>query len=226
MIKIMIADDQKIIRDSLEIILSANSDFKIVSLVENGNEVLNAIKKEVPDVILMDIRMPEMDGVVCTKFVKKMYPEIKIIILTTFDDDEYIYHALKYGASGYLLKGMDMQSLSDAIYTVVEGGSIIHPKAATKLFKFFSEEQTYLENQDETIKDTRSLNDKEWDVIENVSYGLSNKEISQKLHFSEGTVRNYLSIILDKLNFRDRTQLAIWYIQEGKRLRKVDKYER
>ena len=105
MIKILIADDQDLIRESLKIILDMNSDIKVVGLAENGNKVLEQIRKNLPDIILMDIRMPEMDGVLCTKAVKEKYPEVKIIILTTFDDDEYVFYALKYGASGYLLKG-------------------------------------------------------------------------------------------------------------------------
>lgn len=222
MVKIMIADDQKLIRESLKIILSTNEDYQVIDLVGNGNEVIESIYKEVPDVILMDVRMPEMDGVTCTKIVKKTHPLIKIIVLTTFVDDEYIYNALKYGASGYILKGVALEELTHAIYTVLDGGSIIHPKAATKVIKLFS--QMEKENQKERLEtagDVNNLSKTEWNVIEKVSSGLSNKEIATNLHFSEGTVRNYLSVILDKLQFRDRTQLAIWYIQSGRSIQKA-----
>ena len=139
MIKIIIADDQQLLRESLKIILSSNPNFKIIDLVSNGKDVLTSIEKEIPDIILMDIRMPEMDGVNCTKIIKEKYPQINVIVLTTFDDDEYIYNALKFGASGYLLKGSSLDELSKAIQTVYEGGSIIHPRVATKAIKLFSE---------------------------------------------------------------------------------------
>lgn len=218
MIKIMIADDQELIRESLKIILSTNPEFKIIDLLANGNEVLESIKKDVPDVILMDVRMPEMDGVTCTKIVKKTHPYTNVIVLTTFDDDEYIYNALKFGASGYLLKGVSLEELSEAIYTVQEGGSIIHPRVATKAFRLFSDMANNASKKGEIINSTGDVNDlsnTEWKVIDKVSQGMSNKEISAQLHFSEGTIRNYLSVILDKLQLRDRTQLAIWYIQSG-----------
>ena len=111
MIKVMIADDQELIRQSLEIVLSAHEDINVVSTACDGFEVLEKVKENKPDVILMDIRMPKMDGVYCTKMIKEQYPQIKIIILTTFDDDEFVFSALKYGASGYLLKGVSMEEL-------------------------------------------------------------------------------------------------------------------
>ena len=124
-IKIVIADDQELIRDSLKIVLSANQDMDVIDTVADGREVIRSVRKAKPDVILMDIRMPGMDGVSCTQIIKENYPQIKIIILTTFDDDEYVYNALKYGASGYLLKGVSMAELSSAIRTVY-GLSLIH----------------------------------------------------------------------------------------------------
>ena len=115
MIKILIADDQELIRQSLQIILNNEADFEVTDAVANGLEVVRSVRKNRPDIILMDIRMPEMDGVVCTQIIKENYPDIKIIIVTTFDDDEYVFNALKYGASGYMLKGASMKDLSDAI---------------------------------------------------------------------------------------------------------------
>lgn len=228
MIKIMIADDQELIRESLKIILSTNPDFVITDLVADGNEVIESIKKDIPDVILMDVRMPGMDGVTCTKIIKKTHPHTNIIVLTTFDDDEYIYNALKFGASGYLLKGVSLEELSEAIHTVQEGGSIIHPRVATKAFKLFSDMANNATKKGEVIQSVGNANDlsnTDWKVIDKVSQGMSNKEIAQLLHFSEGTIRNYLSVILDKLQLRDRTQLAIWYLQTGEEIhnkRKAD----
>ena len=139
MIKILIADDQELIRESLKIVLDMNGEMKVVGLAENGHRVLELVKKTLPDVILMDIRMPELDGVLCTKKVKDQYPDIKIIILTTFDDDDYVYHALKYGASGYLLKGCSVQELTSAIHIVMAGGSILNKNITSTVVKLFNQ---------------------------------------------------------------------------------------
>lgn len=215
MIKIMIADDQQLIRDSLKIILNANPDFCVTDTVANGQEVLDSIKKKMPDIILMDVRMPKMDGTVCTKYVKEKYPNIKVIILTTFDDDDFIFSALKYGASGYLLKGASTQDLYRAVKTVYNGGAMINLDIAEKVFKLFSKMAQANYAIQVNDKDTKNFSKHEWHVIQQVGFGLSNKEIAAKLFLSEGTVRNYISKILDKLQLRDRTQLAIWAVQTG-----------
>ena len=164
----------------------------------------------------MDIRMPKMDGVYCTKVVKEQYPEIKIVILTTFDDDEYIFSALKYGASGYLLKDVGMEELYEDIMVIYNGGALINPDIATKVVSMFynmSRNRNLIINVEENCLDELSKN--EWKIVQNIGLGLSNKEIAKKMFLSEGTVRNYLSSILSKLNLRDRTQLAIWAVQTG-----------
>lgn len=213
MIKVLIADDQELIRQSLQIVLESKDYICVTDAVANGQEVIQSIRKEKPDVILMDIRMPKMDGVQCTKIIKENYPQIKIIILTTFDDDEFVYSALKYGASGYLLKGVSMEELVKAIEVVYSGRAMINPDIATKVLRLFSE----LARSDYTISIQESqvedLTKTEWKIIEEVGNGASNKEISETLALSEGTVRNYLSTILNKLDLRDRTQLAIWVVQ-------------
>jgi DNA-binding NarL/FixJ family response regulator len=215
MIKILIADDQELIRQSLMIILDNVPDFEVVDCVADGIEVMASVKQEKPDVILMDIRMPRMDGVVCTQRIKELYPDIKIIILTTFDDDEYVFNALKFGASGYLLKGISMKELSDAIRKVYNGTAMINEDIASKVVRLFSrmaQSNLAIRVEDEL---TRDLKPNEWDIIVLVGSGLSNKEISSRLNLSEGTVRNSLSNILSKLELRDRTQLAIWAVQTG-----------
>lgn len=211
----MIADDQQLIRDSLKIILEANKDFSVTDTVANGQEVLESIKKKRPDIILMDVRMPVMDGTVCTKYVKEKYPNIKVIILTTFDDDDFIFSALKYGASGYLLKGASTKELYNAIKTVYQGGAMINPDITEKVFRLFSKMAQANYAIQVNDKDTQNFSQHEWLVIQQVGFGLSNKEIAAKLFLSEGTVRNYISKILDKLQLRDRTQLAIWAVQTG-----------
>lgn len=216
MIKVLIADDQELIRESLKIILGAHDNIEIVGVVGNGYEVLETLKKHKVDIILMDIRMPKMDGVYCTKLVKEQYPEIKIVILTTFDDDEYIFSALKYGASGYLLKDVGMEELYEDIMVIYNGGALINPDIATKVVSIFSNmsrNRNLIINVEENCLDELSKN--EWKIVQNIGLGLSNKEIAKKMFLSEGTVRNYLSSILSKLDLRDRTQLAIWAVQTG-----------
>lgn len=222
MIKVLIADDQELIRESLKIVLNTHEDLQVIDTVENGFGVLDSLKRNIPDVILMDIRMPRMDGVYCTKMVKEAYPDVKIIILTTFDDDDFVFSALKFGASGYLLKGVSMDGLYQAILTVVSGGAMINPDIATKVFRLFSKmaNTNYAINVNDD--NVRELNKPEWKVIQQVGFGLSNKEIAQKLFLSEGTVRNYLSSILSKLELRDRTQLAIWAVQTGQTTKDLD----
>ena len=219
MIKILIADDQELIRESLKIVLDLNADMEVVGLAADGQKVLDLLKQNRPDIILMDIRMPELDGVLCTKAVKEKFPDVKIIILTTFDDDEYVYYALKYGASGYLLKGCSMQELTGAIHTVMNGGSILNQGVITKVVKLFSKlAQVNLAMQVDG-RDAEELNRTERNIANLVGCGLSNKEIAEKLFLSEGTVRNALSSALSKLHLRDRTQLAIWAVQTGLPLR-------
>lgn len=222
MIKVLIADDQELIREPLKIVLNTHEDLQVIDTVEDGFGVLDSLKRNIPDVILMDIRMPRMDGVYCTKMVKEAYPDVKIIILTTFDDDDFVFSALKFGASGYLLKGVSMDGLYQAILTVVSGGAMINPDIATKVFRLFSKmaNTNYAINVNDD--NVRELNKPEWKVIQQVGFGLSNKEIAQKLFLSEGTVRNYLSSILSKLELRDRTQLAIWAVQTGQTTKDLD----
>ena len=214
MIRVMIADDQELIRDSLKVVLDMNPDMEVTAVVENGKQVLERLRKGQPDVILMDVRMPEMDGVQCTKAVKELYPGVSIIILTTFDDDEYVYNALKYGASGYLLKGVSVQELSAAIRKVVSGGTILNPDVVGKVVKLFSR-MAQSNMAAETAPVPADFTRTERKVACLVGRGLSNKEIAEKLFLPEGTVRNNLSAALSKLDLRDRTQLAIWAVQTG-----------
>lgn len=225
MINILIADDQELMRQSLKIMLSSQPNFAVTDTVSNGREVLESIKKNKPDIVLMDIRMPEMDGVVCTQKVKEIAPDIKVIILTTFDDDEFVFNAIKFGASGYLLKGTSLKDLTSAITKVYNGKSIMNDEITGKVFRMFS--QMAQTNQTIRVGEqlTGKLRESEWKIIECVGRGMSNKEIAQRLHLSEGTIRNSLSVILSKLGLKNRTQLGIWAVQTDTAARMYDSDE-
>ena len=215
MIKVLIVHDQELIRESLKVVLSVSGDIEVVDLVSSVSEALKSAAKNCPDVVLMDIRMPEMDGVEGTKLMKERYPKIKVVLLTTFDDDEYVFGALKNGASGYLLKGSSVSDLAKAIQIARNGGAMINPNIASKMISQFSD----MAKRSSQIKVeeglTEDLSKSEWQMIQTVGQGMSNKEIARELCLSEGTVRNSISNILSKLNLRDRTQLAIWAVQTG-----------
>lgn len=215
MIRVIIADDQELIRQSLSFVLDAQSDIQMVGTASNGRETIELVRNERPDVVLMDIRMPDVDGVECTRLIKAAYPQIKVIILTTFDDDEYVFNALRYGASGYLLKGVSVAELTNDVREVVKGGSIITPGVASKALQMFARMAQGNMQIRVDERQTAELQENEWKIIREVGCGLSNKEIASVLCLSEGTVRNYLSSILSKLDLRDRTQLAIWSVQTG-----------
>jgi DNA-binding NarL/FixJ family response regulator len=202
--------------------LSSQPNFAVTDTVSNGREVLESIKKNKPDIILMDIRMPEMDGVVCTQKVKEIAPDIKVIILTTFDDDEFVFNAIKFGASGYLLKGTSLKDLTSAITKVYNGKSIMNDEITGKVFRMFS--QMAQTNQTIRVGEqlTGKLRESEWKIIDCVGRGMSNKEIAQRLHLSEGTIRNSLSVILSKLGLKNRTQLGIWAVQTDTAARMYD----
>ena len=215
MTRILIVDDQELFRDSLSIIMKSSDEIEVTGAVASVDEALASIRETMPDAVLMDIRMPGKDGVEGTRLIKSRYPDVKVIVLTTFDDDEYVYGALKYGASGYLLKGCSKAELMEAIHLALSGGAMINPEIATKVIRQFSEmarREDIIQVSDELAD---QLNESEIKIIQVVGRGLSNREISATLYLSEGTVRNYISSILTKLELRDRTQLAIWAVQKG-----------
>lgn len=215
MIRVLIVDDQELFRDSLSIIINSAEEIEVTGAAAGVDDALASIEKIEPQVVLMDIRMPGKDGVEGTRLIKNKYPEIKVIVLTTFDDDEYVYGALKYGASGYLLKGCSRGELLKAIHLALNGGAMINPEIATKVIRQFSEMARRADIIQVSDELASQLNESEIKIIQAVGHGLSNREISATLYLSEGTVRNYISSILMKLELRDRTQLAIWAVQKG-----------
>lgn len=215
MIRVLIVDDQELFRESLKVVLSVSPGIQVADAASGVQEALKSAAGCRPDVVLMDIRMPGMDGVEGTRLMKERYPNIKVIVLTTFDDDEYVFGALKNGASGYLLKGSSVSELSKAIQIVHEGGAMLNPEVASKAIQQFSNMAKGTASLQVDQQGEAELSKGERQMIRAVGRGLSNKEIAQELCLSEGTVRNTISGILSKLDLRDRTQLAIWAVQTG-----------
>lgn len=202
-IKIAIIDDEKLIREGLDIILSSYDDINVVALGENGYEALEICQNEDINLVLMDIRMPECDGVEGTKRIKDSFPNIKVLILTTFQDIEYIKNAIENGASGYILKDSSYDLIYQAIKAAANGNVVIHPDVAKGIICNTSEEANL-----EDICREYSLTNRDIDIIRLVADGLSNKDIGEKLFLSEGTIKNRVSNILFKLNLNSRTGIV------------------
>ncbi|MBA1334971.1 MAG: Two-component transcriptional response regulator, LuxR family [Firmicutes bacterium] len=210
MIRVAIVDDQEILRQGMKMILSTQEDMEIAGEGSNGTEGYRLCEAHAVDVILMDIKMPVMDGVEATRRIKRDFPNTKVIILTTFDEDEFIFEGLKNGASGYLLKDASPDSIIEAIRNVHGGGAQIQPRVAARVVDRLREL-----NGCEGEKDPRigSLTERERDIVQLVGQGKNNREIADELFITEGTAKNHISNILVKLELRDRTQLAIFAVK-------------
>lgn len=210
---IIIIDDDVLVTTSLKIILEANENISVIAVGCDGSEAVELYEEHKPDLVLMDIRMKEMSGLEASEKILAYDNQAKILLLTTFNDDEYIINAINLGVKGYLLK-QDYDDLLPAIEAASKGQLVLGKDINTKL-------TTFMNNSDINDKidfDWKQfdITDKELNIIDYISNGLNNKEIAAKLFLSEGTIRNYLSIILEKLNLRDRTQLAIFYLKNTK----------
>ncbi len=210
MIKVMIADDQTILAEGIKSVLETSDQIQVTAIAENGADALEKIAENKPDVILLDIRMPKMNGVVTTKEIKTRWPEVKVIILTTFDDSDYILNALNYGASGYLLKDINADSLIDAVVDAMNGDLILPSKIAKKIA---SAAQMVSSDREIKLKKKFNLSDREVEIALMVYDNFNNRQISSALKISEGTTRNYISAIYVKLNAENRTQ-AIAIMEE------------
>lgn len=207
---ILIVDDDFFVRTSLKTIVEASSgEFSVAALGADGNEALALYQQHQPDVLLMDIRMPNCDGLTAAASILAEHPEAKILFLTTFSDDDYIVKALRLGAKGYILK-QHFEAILPALRAVHSGQRVFGDEIATKLPELLS---AHSGSSSATSPDLKafSLTEREEEVLVQVANGLSNKEIAETLFLSEGTVRNYISTLLEKLELRDRTQLAIFY---------------
>ncbi|MBU5317481.1 response regulator transcription factor [Clostridium bornimense] len=206
-IKLLIVDDEELIREGLKIMLSIYNDVEVIDTAKNGYEALEVCKTNDIDVVLMDIRMKDCDGVMGTRLIKEQFSRIKVIILTTFKDKEYIEEALKYGAFGYMLKDSSHDVIYEGIKTAYKGNMVVHPDVASKM----------MENRLNIKSDIDKYNliEKEIKIIEAIGKGLTNKEIAEQLFLSEGTIKNNITNILSKLQLRDRTQIAIFAFKNG-----------
>ncbi|MEA5094843.1 response regulator transcription factor [Sedimentibacter saalensis] len=212
MIKLLLVDDQDILLEGLKLILGMEEDIEISGTANNGKKAYEFCKWNMPDVVLMDIQMPELNGVEVTKMIHRDFPKVKVIVLTTFNDDEYIYDALKNGASGYMLKDTSPSEIARAVRTVYNGGALIQSEVAVKVIDKFSE--LAKEKRDKSIDPrTDLLTDREKDICRLIAEGKNNKEIADELFLSQGTVKNHITRVLIKLDLRDRTQLAVFTIK-------------
>ncbi|MFN2280579.1 MAG: response regulator [Anaerolineales bacterium] len=205
MIKVMLVDDQQLIRQGIRILLEQEPEIEVIAEASNGIEALRLCRDDQPDVVLMDVQMPEMDGVVCTRQLTKIYPKIGVIILTTFDDDDYIFDGLRAGARGYLLKDVSSAELAAAVRTVAGGDALIQPSISRRVISEFAR----LSGRGSSPELVETLTPRELDVLAALADGLSNMEIAQKLVITEGTVKNHVSSLLAKLQVRDRIQAVL-----------------
>lgn len=210
MIKILLVDDQNLIRQGLRALLELEPDLEVVGEAENGREALDLIPQVRPDVVLMDMRMPVMDGAIATLEIQKHYTYVKVLVLTTFDDDEYVAAAMQNGAMGYLLKDTPSEELAAAIRAVQKGYTQLGPGIAQKLLTQFPSNPTTSNNSPVPPPSLSELTPREKEVLKLIANGASNREIAQSLYISEGTVKNYVTNILNRLGLRDRTQAAIF----------------
>ena len=213
MIRVLICDDQNIVSTGLNAILSTASDIEVVGIANDGAEAVEKVSELKPDLVLMDLKMPIMNGIQATRLIHEKYPSVKILILTTYDDDAWLFDAIHGGASGYLLKDTPREHLVTAIRETMAGKTHIDPSVAGKLLQHINRHQSSPSTVDSTITDT--LSERERDVLRLLAQGLNNNSIAAQLYLSEGTVRNYVSNIFTKLGVSDRTQAAVIALRYG-----------
>jgi DNA-binding NarL/FixJ family response regulator len=206
-IRVLIADDQQLVREGLHLLLDLIPDIQVVGEAHDGIEAVEQAQQLSPDVVLMDVQMPKLDGVAATRQTQENCPEAKVIILTTFDDDEYVFEGLRAGALGYLLKDVSGQALAGAIRTVAAGGALIEPSVARKVLAEFAQLAPPARPPEQGLPEP--LTEREREVLGLLASGLTNREIATRLSLAEGTVKNYVTSILQKLGVRDRTQAAV-----------------
>lgn len=216
MTRLLLVDDQTLIRQGIRVLLMTEPGMEVVGEAANGREALEMVERLRPEVVLMDIRMPEMDGVAATREITRRFPDIGVIILTTFDDEEYIFEGLRAGARGYLLKDISSEDMADAVRVVAKGGALIQPSITRKVLSEFARlsqpasaapAATAPAPHPQALPEP--LTERELEVLRCIAGGLSNREIAEKLVITEGTVKNHVSNLIAKLSVRDRTQALL-----------------
>jgi len=210
MIRVAICDDQEIVCQGLSTILNNDPDIQVVGTANNGFEVLELVEKQQPDLVLMDLKMPEMNGIQATQKIKSTYPQVKVLVLTTYDDDEWLFDAIRAGAAGYLLKDTPSTTIIQAIKGTLDGETYLDPNIAGKVMSSAARQ-----NQTPVSGFQIQLSEREMEVLQLMARGLTNADIARELYLSEGTVRNYTSTILTKLGVNDRTQAVIAALRHG-----------
>ena len=210
MIKIVICDDQEVVCQGLKAILSTSDNLEVIGIANNGAEVVEFIENHPVDVALMDLKMPIMNGIHATKAIKEKFPDVKVLVLTTYDADAWLFDAIRNGADGYLLKDTSREALVQAIEEIINGNTPVDSKVAGKLFHQLAKQAM---PGDSTLG--QNLSDREREILKLITHGMANAEIAQTLFLSEGTVRNYVSSILEKLEVDDRTQAAVLALRYG-----------
>ena len=211
MIKVLICDDQEIVSEGLNRILGHAGDIEVIGTASNGEEALEQVKRQLPDVVLMDLKMPLMNGIQATRKIKEKWPQVQVLVLTTFDEDEWLFDAIRSGASGYLLKDLPREELFRAIRGTAAGQNFLDPMVAGKIM------QNVAQNAADVVQPSVhiSLSEREQEVLDLMAEGLSNADIAGRLYLSEGTVRNYSSSIFNKLSVSDRTQAVVVALRYG-----------
>lgn len=211
-VRVLVVDDQQLIREGIASILDIQEGISVVGTATNGLEAVTQAEALNPDLILMDVHMPVMDGIEATERVRHRLPDCQVVMLTTFDDDEYIIRSLKVGACGYLLKDIPADDLAEAVQLAHSGVYQLAPEVAGKLIGAF-EGVSSRSNEAKRIK--HDLTERELEVLRLIATGATNREIAEQIFVSEGTVKNHVSNILSRLNLRDRTQAAIYAIENN-----------
>ncbi|KFI56219.1 DNA-binding response regulator [Bifidobacterium sp. DSM 109958] len=221
MIRVMLVDDQRLARLGFQLMLDDVTDITVITSAENGQSAIDTLNqldanhRPLPDVILMDVRMPGMDGIEATRHIARHWPTIRTLILTTYDEDDYAFGGLDAGASGFLLKDISKSQLMESIKAVFENGKILTPRITKKLVEYQQSKFIFQDQQNIFIESFKSLTTRERDICALIAQGLSNEDIAKKLFLETKSVKRYVSRILSKLHLSNRTQIAINWIKSG-----------
>jgi DNA-binding NarL/FixJ family response regulator len=212
MVRVLIVDDQTVVREGLAAILSTDTEIQVVGLAADGQKALDLVPKAQPDVVLMDLKMPVLNGVQATQRLRQAYPQVRVLVLTTYVADEWVFDAIRAGAAGYLMKDTRRDDLIAAVKGTAEGRSYLDPAIAGRVMQQAVSSPPAAASSEPQAE---TLTERELQILQLLAQGYSNPEIAQRLHLARGTVRNYVSVVLQKLGVSDRTQAAIEALKRG-----------